>query len=66
MKTGNIYTFAINKSGFAASYTDEGGFERPIDVVFDKNDEMYIADFGLSIDDGYIPETGVIWKISHI
>jgi glucose/arabinose dehydrogenase len=66
MTTGNNYTFAVNKSGFAASYTNEGGFERPIDVVFSKNDEMFIADFGLSDNEGYIPETGVIWKINRI
>lgn len=66
MKTGDVNTFAINKSGFAASYTGEGGFERPIDVIFGTDDEMFIADFGISEDDGFIPGTGVIWKIKHI
>lgn len=69
MRTGGISTFAINKTGFAASYTGGAGFERPIDVVFGKGNEMYVVDFGLSGEEGkegYIPGTGVIWRISPV
>ena len=50
MKNGKVSTFAINKSGFAASYTGGGGFERPIDVVFGRDESMYVVDFGISGD----------------
>lgn len=66
MSTGSISTFAINRSGFAASYTGGGGFERPIDVLFSDDDEMYVADFGLTQEEeGFISGTGVIWKITR-
>lgn len=67
MNTGFIYTFAINKSGYAASYTDGGGFERPIDVVFGPDENMYVVDFGLGSEGhhGYEANTGVIWKITR-
>lgn len=67
MNTGQTTTFAINKSGFAASYTDGGGFERPIDVVFGYDQAMYILDFAVSPKDEpdeFYPGTGVIWKIT--
>lgn len=66
--TGRIYTFAINKSGYAATYTGGGGFELPIDVVFGRDGAMYIADFGLNVKgetDEWIPGTGVIWKVAR-
>jgi len=80
MKTGEVITFAINKSGYAATYTNEGGFERPIDVLFGPKNTMYVADFGITYsskednsnngeegghEDSYIPGTGVIWKITR-
>lgn len=68
MRTGKIFIFAINKSGFAASRMGGGGFERPIDVVFGPDGAMYVVDFGISGGDGhrgYIPGTGVIWQIKH-
>ena len=67
MNTGKIYTFAINRSGYAATYTGGGGFELPIDVIFDKSGSMYVVDFGLYVPgetDRFIPSTGVIWKIT--
>ncbi|MGE4283882.1 MAG: sorbosone dehydrogenase family protein [Clostridia bacterium] len=67
--TGKVYTFAINKSGYAASHTDDGGFERPIDILFGSDATMFIVDFGLTGENGhheYIPETGVIWKVIRI
>ena len=67
MNSGLIYTFAINKSGYAASYTEGGGFERPIDVVFGPDENMYIVDFGLGSEGhhGFEANTGVIWKITR-
>jgi len=67
MGTGQVYTFAINKTGYAASYTGGGGFERPIDVLFGR-DCMYVADFGMTDEEdhhGYVPGTGVIWKVTR-
>ncbi len=51
MNTGEINTFAINKSGYPASKTDGGGFERPIDVVFGPDQAMYVVDFGITGED---------------
>jgi glucose/arabinose dehydrogenase len=68
--TGEISTFAINQSGLAASETDGAGLERPIDIVFGKEREMYIVDFGYrkppGSGEGYIPKTGVIWKVTKL
>lgn len=70
MITGQILPFAKNKSGTFASYSDEGGFERPIDVVFGKDQALYVLDFGIHGHQGnrnseaFIPNTGLIWKIS--
>jgi glucose/arabinose dehydrogenase len=64
--TGEVMPFAINNTGLAATSTNGGGFERPIDVVFGKNNEMYIADFGINSPVGrYYPNTGVIWKVTR-
>lgn len=65
IETGEVFSFAINKTGVAASKTGAGGFERPIDIVFGSRNEMYIADFGLNKPSGgFYPNTGVIWKIT--
>jgi glucose/arabinose dehydrogenase len=62
--TGRIFTFAINKSGMAASATGEGGFERPIDVKFGPDGSMYVADFGLGDEEeGFVSGSGIIWRI---
>ena len=62
-----VSTFAINKSGFAASLTREGGFGNPVDVVFGPDQAMYILDFGISVlgqPSNFIPNTGAIWKVT--
>lgn len=67
MKTSEVSVFAINKSGFQASYTGGGGFERPIDVVFGPDGNMFVVDFGVAHKDNpgdFYPKTGVIWRIS--
>lgn len=62
--TGAVSVFAANKSGFPASYTNDGGFETPIDVMFSNKGSMFIVDFGVISDDNdYETGTGVIWRI---
>lgn len=62
--TGKVTPFAINKTGGAASVTNSGGFERPIDVVFGPSGEMYIVDFGVfRPKDPKLFKSGVIWRI---
>ncbi|MEK3886198.1 PQQ-dependent sugar dehydrogenase [Bacillus sp. FSL K6-3431] len=67
--SGKITTFAINESGLSASATGGGGLERPIDVIFGKSKDMYIADFGITNHKGsypFEPQSGVIWKITKL
>jgi len=69
ISTGAVSTFAINKSGFPSSITREGGFERPIDLVFGPDGAMYILDLGMNSPrnpSAYFPNTGVIWKVTRI
>lgn len=68
INTGVVSTFAINKSGFPASVTSEGGFERPAEVVFGPDGAMYILDIGMSTKNDpniFVPNTGVIWRITR-
>lgn len=69
MKTGEVSTFAINKSGLPASITLEGGFDRPSDVIFGPDGAMYILDLGTNIrnePNNIVPNTGVVWRIHKI
>jgi glucose/arabinose dehydrogenase len=69
MSNGGVSTFAINKSGFSASLTNEGGFGRPIDVRFGPDNAMYLVDLGINAVDNpnlYYPKTGVIWRVTRI
>jgi glucose/arabinose dehydrogenase len=66
MRGGQVFTFAANKSGMAASATDGGGFERPIDAVFGPDGHLYVVDFNYAppgSSSEFIPGTGVIWRI---
>lgn len=68
MKSRTNSTFAINKSGFPASISKEGGFERLSDLVFGPDGGMYVLDRGINIPNSsnvFIPNTGVIWKITR-
>lgn len=68
MNSRTISTFAINRSGFPASISKEGGFERPIDIEFGHDGALYVLDAGLSLGDNpdvFVPNTGVIWKITR-
>lgn len=64
MHTGQVHAFALNQSGLPASLTNGGGFERPIDAVFGSDNALYIADFSLFAEEGAVPKTGVIWRIT--
>lgn len=64
VRAGQVTPFAINKNGLAASATNDGGFERPIDVVFGPNGDMYIADFGIFPPKEGSRNSGVIWRIT--
>jgi hypothetical protein len=68
--TGKISTFMMNQTGKPASETGGGGIERPIDIVIGKQAEMYIVDFGFrkpfGSGEGYLPNTGVVWKVTKI
>lgn len=69
VNSGKVTTFAINKSGLAASATGGGGLERPIDVIFGKRKDMYIADFGITNPNSsypFEPQSGIIWKITKL
>ena len=68
MNDGSVSTFAINRSGLGASFTGEGGFERPIDLVFGPDGDMYVLDKGIASQtnpNSILSDTGVIWKISR-
>lgn len=69
MGSGAVTTFAMNKSGFSASITRDGGLGRPMEVLFGPDHAMYVLDMGLNTLNNpsiYIPNTGVIWRISKI
>ncbi|KPV44568.1 PQQ-dependent sugar dehydrogenase [Alicyclobacillus ferrooxydans] len=62
--TGRRKTFAKNRSGYSATYSGEGGFVRPVDVIFGPDGAMYVVDMGINRDgEGFVPGTGVIWCI---
>ena len=64
--SGGSTTFAVNRSGFLSSYSREGGFGWPTDVVFGPDRAMYVVDFGTNPIDNiaeFLPNTGVIWRI---
>ncbi len=68
MKTRTISTFAINKTGFSATISNGGGFERLTHVLFGPDAAMYIVDMGMNIldnPDAFIPNTGVIWRVTR-
>lgn len=68
INNGQISTFLMNKSGFAASEGD-GGLGRPTDVKFGPDGAMYISDYSMTTIDNMgvnYPNTGVIWRVSRI
>lgn len=72
VSTGVIEDFAVNKGrrNGPATWLEEGGLERPVDVKFDPaGSALYIVDFGImtTSEEGPNPyqETGVIFKITR-
>ncbi len=69
MSTRGVTTFAINRSGFPASLTGEGGFGSPVDALFGPDGALYILDFGVNMrsqDRLYKANSGVIWRIVRL
>ena len=64
VQSGQIHAFALNRTGLPASETNGGGFEHPIDAVFDSNGALFIVDFGLLSGGSAIPGTGAVWRIT--
>ena len=67
--SGKVTDFATNRSNGPASKIGGGGFERPLDVRFDRSGKnLYVTDFG-TIDVDMLPDgkgrTGTVWKISR-
>lgn len=65
MDSGEVSTFAINNTGFP----EEEGLGRPTDVKFGPDGAMYITDFAIASEEYprvYLPNTGVIWKITKV
>ena len=68
MDDGIVSTFAINRTGLGASFTGGGGFERPMDAVFGPDGALYVLDYNLAVPTNpnlFLPNTGVIWRISR-
>lgn len=68
MPTGQVSTFASNKSGLPASFTGGEGFGRLVDVKFGPDGNLYILDCGINDrnnPESIVSNTGVIWKITR-
>jgi glucose/arabinose dehydrogenase len=66
--SGGSTTFAVNRSGFLSSFSGDGGLGWPTDVVLGPDHAMYVLDFGtnpLGNIAEFLPNTGVIWRISR-
>jgi glucose/arabinose dehydrogenase len=69
LSTGAVTDFLVNKSGKPASYDDNGGLERPIQLEWGPDGALYVVDFGVILYDGEemraSPNTGVIWRLTR-
>jgi glucose/arabinose dehydrogenase len=68
VNTREISTFISNKSGLPALTLQDSGLGRLVDVTFGPDSAMYVLDSGISepyYANQYLPNTGVIWKISR-
>jgi glucose/arabinose dehydrogenase len=67
MQTGQVHDFASNFLPGPAFANQQGGFDRPSDVVFGPDQGLYVVDWGASTltPEGLKlqPQTGVIWRI---
>lgn len=67
LQTGNSRTFMGNKSGKPASVSKGGGIERPIQLEWGPDGELYVVDFGViefsKKGMKAHPNTGIIWRV---
>lgn len=70
LTTGKASDFIANKDKLPASVNKTGGLERPLQLEWGPDGNLYIVDFGVvEFDDKGMnahPFTGVIWKVSKI
>lgn len=69
LTTGEVSDYIYNQSNLPASATEDGGgLERPIQLEWGPNGNLYIVDFGIvEFNDKGMnahPHTGVLWKVS--
>lgn len=69
LQTGEVYNFIYNESMVPASATENaGGLERPIQMEWSPDGDLYIVDFGIVEFNkngmSAHPFTGVLWKVS--
>jgi len=66
LESGELETFAKNKSGKPAGRNQEG-LNHPVDAAFGPDGCLYVVDFGVVEVNGQainaVPGTGVVWKI---
>lgn len=70
LTTGEVYDYLYNSSRLPASATQNTrGLERPIQLEWSPNGELYIVDFGIvEFNENGMnahPFTGVLWKVSR-
>lgn len=71
LATGEATDFLYNKTQLPASASDnKGGLERPLQMEWDKNGNLYIIDFGtVEFNEKGMkahPFTGILWKVSKM
>ncbi|HEX9990735.1 MAG TPA: PQQ-dependent sugar dehydrogenase [Chloroflexia bacterium] len=66
-ETGEVHNFASNELPGPAYVNQQGGFDRPSDLVFAPDGSLYVVDWGASTitDEGLklTPLTGAVWRI---
>lgn len=69
LDNGGSTDFAVNKSKMPASATKGGGLERPIQIEWGNDGNLYVVDFGsIGISEkgmSAVPHSGAVWKISR-
>lgn len=67
MESGEVSDFVTNKLPGPAYINQQGGFNRPVDVLFAADASLYVLDWGASTltEKGLelVPATGVVWRI---